>query len=106
MPHVHQVPVCKHQHSRHSLAAPASPGITPHGPRPQIHRPAKSKMTDPVPLPVATSVQTLDTHKVNNIMYKFKCLPGHNQACKPRPPQLPCTERQSADTALPGLTKQ
>ena len=24
MPHVHQVPVCKHQHSRHSLATPAS----------------------------------------------------------------------------------
>ena len=24
MPHVHQIPVCKHQHSRHSLATPAS----------------------------------------------------------------------------------
>ena len=41
-------------------------------------------------------------HKVNyNIMYTFKCLPGRSQACNPRPPQLPCTESQSADTALP-----
>ena len=56
MPHVHQVPVCKHQHSRHSLATPASQlprdhatWTTPRGPRPQTHRPAKSKMTDPRP---------------------------------------------------------
>ena len=44
-------------------------------------------------------------HKVNNnIMYTFKCLPGRSQACNPRPPQLPCTKSQPADTALPGLT--
>ena len=63
MPHVHQVPVCKHQHSRHSLATPACPsrpGTTPRGPRPQTHRPAKYKMTDPVPLPVNTNVHNIE----------------------------------------------
>ena len=101
MPHVHQVPVCKHQHSRHSLATPACPsrpGTTPRGPRPQTHRPAKSKRRTPYHCPsIPMSIHW--RHKVkNNIMYTFKCLPGRSQACNPRPPQLPCTESQSADT--------
>ena len=43
------------------LRPPSCPGTTPRGPRPQTHRPAKSKMTDPVPLPVNTNVHTLKT---------------------------------------------
>ena len=88
------------------LRPPSCQGTTPRGPSPQTHRPTKSKMTDPVPLSVNTNVHTLKTHKVKNITYRFKCLPGRSQACNPRPPQLPCTESQPADTALPGLTKQ
>ena len=93
------------------LRPPSCPGTTPLGPRPQTHRPAKSKMTDhkwrtPYHCPsIPMSIHW--RHKVNNdIMYTFKCLPGRSQACNPRPPQLPCTKSQPADTALPGLTKQ
>ena len=68
------------------LRPPSCPGTTPREPRPQTHRPAKSKMTDPVPLPVNTNVHTLKTQKFKNIMYTFKCLPGRSQACNPRPP--------------------
>ena len=88
------------------LRPPSHPGTTPRWPRSKTQRPAKSKTTDPVPLPVNTNVHTLNKHTVNNIMYKFKWLPGRSQAYKPRPPQLPCTGSQPADTALPVLTKQ
>ena len=101
MPHVHQVPVCKHQHSRHSLATLAFQLPRDHATwTTPPDSPAREIQNDG-PRTTARQYQCPYIEVNNNIMYTFKCLPGRSQACNPRPPQLPCTESQSADTALP-----
>ena len=107
MPHVHQVPVCKHQHSRHSLATPASQLPRDHATWTTPPDSPAHEIQNDGPRTTARQYQCPyieDTKSIIIYMYIFKCLPGRSQACNPRPPQLPCTKRQPADTALPGLT--